>query len=528
MTFLKSTWFKVGVSGILLVALGWFVVSQKGLSKEELALALGRFDSRAIGFGIFFVVLQNVFMALRIWGLFPDGHRVKLGSVIHGVFYGQTLNTFVPARAGDILKAVIFTKAPSTGQAVPVMSAAGVIVADKLIDIVSLVLIILLTRAYRFSDVTWLPNLSIGNLLIATAILVTFGLILRSFFLSKWEQVVHSFHNFRKGLSGVLDFKKVLFSTLMGLSAWGCEALTLQFLCKYQEFTVSFPQAVFILFVLNLMIAVPISFANLGPFEAAIVFALGKLGAPTVISVAVAAAHHALQMVALLCLTGIVALFRLLKKTKPSEIEMDEFRVDFRDKQKAIEYFEKVSADYDETVSKGILKIPRDRERAAVLSFADLNQTGASLLDVGCGAGFYSLTAKKAGMKVHSVDLSPGMVKKLEGLVDKAEVVDIELLPTDKKYDRVVCAGVLDFVLKPELAFSNLCKVVAPGGRLVVLCPRKGPGGLFYRLEKFFFGIKINLYTKEWLSQLAEKHGLKLVKSSHPLPTNMALLFKNK
>ena len=71
------------------------------------------------------------------------------------------------------------------------------------------------------------------------------------------------------------------------------------------------------------------------------------------------------------------------------------------------------------------------------------------------------------------------MVKRLEGLVDKAEVADIETIPTQQKYDRVICAGVLDFVLKPETAFTNLCQLVSPQGRLIVLCPRKGPGGLF-------------------------------------------------
>lgn len=206
--------------------------------------------------------------------------------------------------------------------------------------------------------------------------------------------------------------------------------------------------------------------------------------------------------------------------------ETHEFRVRASDKEKAISYFDKVSQDYDNTVSWGILKIPRDRERKAVLEFADLNRPGTTLADVGCGAGFYSLLGKKHGMTVHSFDTSPGMVQKLAPIVDKSQVADIENMDSSFKYDTVICAGVLDFVLRPEVAFNNLCRLVAPQGRLVVLCPRVGLGGLFYRLEKYFFGIRINLFRDHWLAQLAEKEGLVLEATCHPLPTNMALLFR--
>jgi len=206
--------------------------------------------------------------------------------------------------------------------------------------------------------------------------------------------------------------------------------------------------------------------------------------------------------------------------------EKQEFRVRETDKEKAIHYFDSVSQDYNNTVSWGVLRIPRERERRAVLEYAELNRGGLTVADVGCGSGFYSLQAKRSGMIVHSFDTSPGMIQKLAPLVDKCQVADIEKMDTSQQYDTVICAGVLDFVLQPEIAFSNLCKMVAEGGRLVILCPRVGMGGLFYRLEKYFFGIRINLYESRWLSSFAQKEGLKLEKISYPLPTNMALLFR--
>lgn len=531
MALSKKWGWKILFSVLLLSGLGWYFSSSQGISREALLETLFRFGPRALLITFFCVALQNLFMALRIWALFPSAHRISIFSVIHGVFYGQAVNTFVPARAGDFLKAVIFSKAapqpvsPSHSQ--ELLTAAGVIVADKLVDIVALMLLIFISGAYRVSQAQLSVPIPSSALWIALG-LVTMIVLFVYFFSKQWfHQLIAWWNKFKTGLSGVLNPRRALLALAIGIAAWTCEAWALQILCGAQNFKIAFDQSVFLLFVLNLMIAVPISFANLGPFEAALVFGLGQLGAHPVISVAIAAAHHGIQMVALLSLTGLVALIRFFSSNSNNALEKTEFRVRAGDKKKAIDYFESVSGDYDGTVSKGILKIPRERERAAVIELAALNEPGASLIDVGCGAGFYSLLAKQAGMKVHSVDMSPGMVKRLEGQVDRAEVADIETINTQIKYDRVVCAGVLDFVMNPERAFLNLCDLLAPGGRLVILCPRKGPGGLLYRVEKFFFGIHINLYTKEWLSQIAETKGLKLIQYSHPLPTNMALLFSH-
>ena len=196
------------------------------------------------------------------------------------------------------------------------------------------------------------------------------------------------------------------------------------------------------------------------------------------------------------------------------------------DKQKAMAYFESVSATYDDVVSGGILSLPRRIERKAVLDLCDIPSRGSRFLDVGCGAGFYSLQAKALGKTVTAVDSSPGMVKSVSTRVDRAYVTDLESTPFDEQYDLVVCAGVLDFVLDPARAFLNLAGAVAPGGRLVTLGPRKGLGGLFYRLEKLCFGFRINLFTLKWYEDVAAQAGLRITRYLKPLPTNLAICFE--
>ena len=205
--------------------------------------------------------------------------------------------------------------------------------------------------------------------------------------------------------------------------------------------------------------------------------------------------------------------------------ERCQFGVQERDKQRALEYFAIRSNHYYRRVERGLLKPLRDRERAAVLRFAALSAPG-TMLDVGCGQGFYAMEAKQRGMNVCAIDPIPGMLVALASEVDEVQLGDIETFRSDREYDRVICAGVLDFVIDPERAFLNLCRLVAPSGRLVLLVPRRGIGGLLYRFEKLTAGFRINFFDLGWFEQLAVRTRLRVVECSNPLPTNLAILLK--
>jgi SAM-dependent methyltransferase len=202
--------------------------------------------------------------------------------------------------------------------------------------------------------------------------------------------------------------------------------------------------------------------------------------------------------------------------------------VDARSKTRAIRHFDARAERYDVLVSRGPLRFLRVRERQAVLDLARLHDPSKrTVIDVGCGAGFYSRAAKEAGKWVHAVDAAPAMVQRVRPHVDVAEVADIETFTPNRTYDVVICSGVLDFVTQPERAFDNLCRLCAPGGRLVVLLPRAGAGSLIYRLEKRLQRLEVNVYRRARLARWASRRGLVLTGAAHPLPFNMALLFES-
>lgn len=203
------------------------------------------------------------------------------------------------------------------------------------------------------------------------------------------------------------------------------------------------------------------------------------------------------------------------------------FAVQARHKERALQYFSKRAQDYQRRVERGPLKLLRHRERSAVLELAKF-RPHESMLDVGCGPGFYALEAKRQGLKVCALDALPSMVAPLAGVIDEVLVGDIERLRLRAQFDCVVCAGVLDFVLNPARAFANLCRLVAPGGRLVLLVPRSGLRGWVYRLDKMRFGVRINFFDVPWFQRMAERTPLVVRRWAHPLLFNTAVLLQHR
>ncbi len=202
-----------------------------------------------------------------------------------------------------------------------------------------------------------------------------------------------------------------------------------------------------------------------------------------------------------------------------------EFHVTAADRDRAVLYYNTLARKYDTHVKRGALGLARRRERSAVLSLCEL--TGArAVIDAGCGSGFYALEAKRGGAYVCAFDAAPDMIEEVARRLDEAWVDDLESLVLKRTFDRVICAGSLDFVSNPESSFRNLCRLVAPGGRLVVLCPRVGLGGTYYRFEKWVQGFRVNLFRPEWLNEIASEYQMTLAGKKFPLPTNMALAFQ--
>jgi len=124
---------------------------------------------------------------------------------------------------------------------------------------------------------------------------------------------------------------------------------------------------------------------------------------------------------------------------------------------------------------------------AAVESFAGVANPfslgrlsqGECVLDVGCGAGTDTLVAAQmVGPEGHvtGIDMTPEMLAKARAAAAKMGAVNVEFVEGEverlpfpaESFDVVISNGVIDLIPDKEAVFSELFRVLRPGGRIQI------------------------------------------------------------
>jgi arsenite methyltransferase len=106
-------------------------------------------------------------------------------------------------------------------------------------------------------------------------------------------------------------------------------------------------------------------------------------------------------------------------------------------------------------------------------------EEGATVLDLGCGAGTDLLIAAQmvgAEGKAIGIDMTASMLERARRSADEMRLENVELhegliesLPLDdESVDIVISNGVIDLVPDKEAVFSEIDRVLRPGGRLQI------------------------------------------------------------
>jgi arsenite methyltransferase len=104
---------------------------------------------------------------------------------------------------------------------------------------------------------------------------------------------------------------------------------------------------------------------------------------------------------------------------------------------------------------------------------------GARVLDLGSGAGTDSLVSAQMvgpGGRVTGIDMTPEMLAKARAAAAEMGATNVEFLEAeaeqlpfaDASYDVVISNGVIDLVPDKDAVFSELFRVLAPGGRIQI------------------------------------------------------------
>lgn len=106
--------------------------------------------------------------------------------------------------------------------------------------------------------------------------------------------------------------------------------------------------------------------------------------------------------------------------------------------------------------------------------FTGKDLSSVSVLDAGCGPGFFSVIITELGCKVTAVDLSAEMLEEarhnagdLSGSIDfrqmNVEVIDLP----DHSFDVVISRNLTWNLPHPDAAYAEWCRVLKPGGLLI-------------------------------------------------------------
>lgn len=175
----------------------------------------------------------------------------------------------------------------------------------------------------------------------------------------------------------------------------------------------------------------------------------------------------------------------------------------------AARHFEKVAARYTELRGGGVTGALRRQEQQAVRDLAQV-ESGTRVLDVGCGDGEVLSWLAAQGARAVGVDLVLPMAAHCRARGFSVCVQDMENLGVRAVFDWVFCVGSLEFTRDPSRAIAAFAAALRPGGRLLLLFPRRGWLGMAYFAYHRAHGVPIWLFSRRDVNALLAAAGMEV------------------
>jgi uncharacterized membrane protein YbhN (UPF0104 family) len=286
--------------GLPVVLVGLVVLGLRQVGLSGVVSKMRSAPPHALAIVLALSLVQSASGALRLWLVFPSVRRPTLVGVARAFSFGQLVNTYVPGRAGDAFKVATIARAHADADkergSVSIADTTGALIAERGFDIGSLVLLAaifgggaLLTMASGMVHRLWV----VGAVVLGAVLVFA---TLRRVWPNAAGALSRVLSSTLAAMRGAVSAHRLSAIVAMGLLGWIAELVALIVLASGLGFHLSFPDAVVVVVVLNLGIALPVSVANVGAFEAALAFGLSKFGVPAPDAIAIGTVLHAAQI----------------------------------------------------------------------------------------------------------------------------------------------------------------------------------------------------------------------------------------
>lgn len=269
-------------------------------------------------FIVFISITLSMFTrGIRWWGLL--GYRlpvIQASHIVNVTFLGNQL----PFRMGEVARSLLAIRG-----GVPVITSATSIVVERLVDM----LIVVIMIAVSISQLPDVPEqIAQSAMIFGVLAVVGFGTLL---FFARMPQLAHRIldsilnllpmlkrlplktmlDHVLDGLYPLTEARTLLFTIAWSLIAWGMSLVAFYFLHQAlgieTNYAVSVPLGIGLA---SLSVALPVSVAALGPFEAAIVLTGQLVGMDSVAAVSLGFLLHGMSVMAY-ALWGVIGLLAL-------------------------------------------------------------------------------------------------------------------------------------------------------------------------------------------------------------------------
>ncbi len=163
-----------------------------------------------------------------------------------------------------------------------------------------------------------------------------------------------------------------------------------------------------------------------------------------------------------------------LRIAEVPEVKQDQARLEEcrrRRRQRSQDYFESVAGDW-EHIRKSYFD-----DRVTSLAIEKLLPHKLTIADIGCGTGSLTFELARFAGKVIGIDLSREMLWRARALAKERQLDNVEFRQGDAlslplqahSVDAVFCVMVLHFLLDPQRAIANLCRIARRGGTVILV-----------------------------------------------------------
>jgi len=173
------------------------------------------------------------------------------------------------------------------------------------------------------------------------------------------------------------------------------------------------------------------------------------------------------------------------------------------------QHYDRVSGNYSKMITRGIGGAMKNQEKDSLMRLLSPRK-GERVLDVGCGSGYYATLIKSRGAEVFCVDISPRMVEVVKRAGIEAEVYDVQHLSLNRQFDKILCAGPLEFCRQPLAALKRLRPHVTKEGYLVLSVLNVSIFGVVYWVYHSCHGYRINLFSLRRIASLLDQAGFRI------------------